>query len=82
MNFVEVDILREIDVKRHRAAHRAALNYAGRAAPARSIDTMIIRAHRKKHERAVYADEPIGITDDSTTGTYDRFRNQTKICEW
>lgn len=72
----------DINVKQHRADHRAALNYAGRAAPARSIDTMIIRAHRKKHERAVYAGEPIGITDDSTTGTYDRFRNQTKLSEW
>lgn len=82
MNFVEGDILAKIDVKQHRANHRAALNYAGRAAPARSTDAMIIRAHRKKHERAVYADEPGGITDDSTAGTYDRFRNQTKLCEW
>ena len=74
--------MREIEVKQHRADHRAALNYARRDAPARSIDTMIIRAHRKKHERAVYASEPGGSTDDSNAVIYDRFRNQTKVSEW
>ena len=82
MNFVEGDILPEINVKQHRADHRAALNYAGRTAPARSTDAMIIRTHRKKHERAVYAGEPGGITDDLSAMTHDRFRNQTKLCEW
>ena len=74
--------MREIDVKQHRADHRAALNYAKRDAPARSTDAMIIRAHRKKHERAVYASEPGGITEDLTAGIYDRFRNQTKLSDW
>ena len=79
---MEEDTLQEINVKQHRADHRAALNAAGHAAPARSMDTLIIRAHRKKHERAVYASEPVGITDDSTTEMYERFKNQTKLCEW
>lgn len=74
--------MREIDVKQHRADHRAALNYAKRDAPASSIDTLIIREHRRKHKRAVYAGEPGGITDNSTTGMYERFRNQTKLCDW
>ena len=82
MNFVEGDTLREIDVKQHRADHRAALNYAKRAAPPSSTDAMIIRTHRNKHKRAVYASEPGGITDDSTAGMYERFRNQTKLCDW
>jgi hypothetical protein len=82
MNFVEGDILREIDVKQHRADHRRALNYAKRDAPASSIDTLIIREHRRKHKRAVYAIEPGGITDDSAAGMYERFRNQTKLCDW
>lgn len=82
MNFVEGDTLREIDVKQHRADHRAALNYAKRDAPASSIDTLIIREHRRKHKRAVYASEPGGITDNSTAGMYERFRNQTKLCDW
>ena len=72
----------EINVKQHRADHRAALNYAKRDAPARSIDTLIIREHRKKHKRAVYASEPGGMTGDLTAEIYERFRNQTKLCDW
>lgn len=37
----------EINVKQHRADHHAALNYAKRDAPASSIDTLIIREHRR-----------------------------------
>jgi hypothetical protein len=79
---VEGDILREIDVKQHRADHRRALNDAKRDAPARSTDTLIIREHRRKHKRAVYAIEPDGMTGDLSATTYWRFRNQTKLCDW
>ncbi len=82
MNFAEGDILREIDVKKHRADHRRAMNYAKRDAPASSTDTLIIREHRRKHKRGVYASEPGGITDNSTAGMCERFKNQTKLSEW